>query len=103
MSLSALSNIRLSRMLHADPSLISRYRSGVRSPKSNSALAENLSNILLQRIIRCKKKDDLAGLMHISPEELDEESFSAWLYNETPPQDESIQAAESLFDIFFRC
>ena len=100
MSLSGLSNIRLSRMLHADPSLISRYRSGVRYPKSNSALAENLSNILLQRIIRCEKKDDLAGLMHISPEELDEESFSAWLYNETPPQDESIQAAESLFDIF---
>ena len=99
-ALSGLSNIRLSQMLHADPSLISRYRNGVRSPKSNSTLAENLSNTLLQRIIRCEKKDDLARLMHISTAELDEECFSAWLYNEPAPQDESIQSAESLFDIF---
>lgn len=56
MDMAKMTNVRLSKILNIDASLISRYRSGTRSPLSNSQI------------------------LRISELELDEASFTEWLF-----------------------
>ncbi|MBO5623715.1 MAG: helix-turn-helix transcriptional regulator, partial [Butyrivibrio sp.] len=65
MILAELSNVLLSKLIHADASLISRYRSGVRTPVPNSALSAQLSSVLFDRIIKNEKEAELCDLMRI--------------------------------------
>ncbi len=99
MLLAELSNVRLSKLIHADASLISRYRSGVRTPVSNSELSSQLSSVLFDRIIKGGKETELCELMHIPASELEEETFAIWLYGKDE-QEDNVQAAENILGIF---
>ncbi|MBQ9642957.1 MAG: hypothetical protein IJV26_02840 [Lachnospiraceae bacterium] len=100
MTLSELSNVRLSQLLHADASLISRYRSGMRSPQSNPVIAEQLSHILLDRVLRTGKMQDLAGMMKIPAGEIDEETFSEWLFRPDELPERNMHIAEDMLGFF---
>jgi transcriptional regulator with XRE-family HTH domain len=99
MLLAELSNVRLSKLVHADASLISRYRSGVRTPVSNSELANQISSVLFDRIIRSGKESELCDLMRIHVSELEDETFTLWLYG-TDEQEDNVQVAENILGIF---
>lgn len=100
MSISELSNVRLSRLIHADASLISRYRSGVRSPESNRELSENLCIVLLSRIRKFGREQELTKFMGVPAEEIDGDTFFAWMFNREEAPDENLRIAENLLDTF---
>ena len=100
MELADLSNVQLSRLIHTDPSQISRYRNGIRTPAANPNLSEKLSLTLYERILKNGRKEDLSNIMTFPSDELDADDFSAWLFEQKQQQEESIQAAEEFFGIF---
>lgn len=100
MELSGLSNIRLSRLVHSDPSLISRYRSGVRTPSSNSEHLLLISGVLYDRIIKAGREQELAGIMKLPVSEIDEEVYSSWLLNHDEKADDNALTAEKLLEAF---
>ena len=101
MELSDISNKRLSQLVHADPSLISRYRNGVRTPLSNPELSSQISDILFSRIISGNRLKELSILMNCPENEIDEDSYSSWLYDKDGRNSEDASAAaENLLDIF---
>ena len=65
MDLAELSNIRLGRSLNVDPSYISRFRSGFRSPKSNPQMMREICRLLLNRIADQQKAPALARLLGV--------------------------------------
>jgi hypothetical protein len=79
MALAAWSNAQLSRRLNVDASLISRFRSGARSPRSNPALAGRLCHLLYGRVTAMGRQAALARLMGVGSPEADEDHFSRWL------------------------
>ena len=100
MELAELSNARLSRLTHTDPSLISRYRNGVRTPVSNPALAGQISGIIYDYILKRGKENELSEVMGIPVSELEDEDFFLWLYDQGESQGDGISSAESLLGIF---
>ena len=100
MTLASLSNIRLSQMICVDASLISRYRSGERSPRSNPDLAAQISEILWQRIQKNEKMPELLQLMHTSGGEVSENEFANWLCQFDTPIDSGASSAEKLLKKF---
>jgi transcriptional regulator with XRE-family HTH domain len=99
MILAELSNVLLSKLIHADASLISRYRSGVRTPVPNSALSLQLSSVLFDRILKNGKEAELCDLMRIPVGDLEEELFTYWLYGKDE-QEDNVHAAENILGIF---
>lgn len=99
MLLAELSNVRLSKLIHADASLISRYRSGVRTPVSNSELSSQMCSVLFDHIIKNGKEVELCDLMRIPVADLDEELFSYWLHGKDE-QEDNVRAAENILGIF---
>ena len=85
MDLADISNIRLSKLVYADASLISRYRRSVRRPKSGSNMARRISRVLWERLERAGRIPELCELMKTS--EADEQTFYTWLY-ESKKQDQ---------------
>ncbi len=86
MELAGVSNIRLSRALSIDPSYISRFCSGLRSPKANPKLMNDICVFLLGRLDEQGKLDRLSGLIGMSAEALSDreqalESLYVWLYH----------------------
>ena len=79
MSLAELSNIRLSQLINVDASLISRYRTGVRTPRANPDMTSNLANVLWNRILKNGKKAELAHMMRFPESETDVSYFLDWL------------------------
>lgn len=100
MVLAEMSNVRLSRMIHTDASLISRYRSGIQMPRHNPELAQALCAALYGRVVKLGKKEELATQMLFSEKELDERYFAAWLLEEKGAEAYEIQAAEGLLKTF---
>ncbi len=100
MLLASLSNIRLSQMICVDASLICRYRSGERSPRSNPDLAGQISDILWQRIVKNEKLPELRKLMRQPEGEIDESDFMSWLCQFDSPLDSGASAAEKLLKKF---
>ena len=99
MLLADLSNVHLSKLIHADASLISRYRSGVRTPVSNTELSSQISSVLFDRIIKNGKETDLCALMGIPVSDLEEDLFAYWLFG-NDQQEDTVHAAESMLGIF---
>lgn len=99
MSLANMSNVNLSRLLHADASLISRYRNGVRTPMSNPELSAKISGLLYDRIIKSEKKADLADALKLPITEIDDEVFFNWLYDRNDETDDNARVAENLLEI----
>jgi len=59
MNLAELSNSTLAHMINADPSMISRFRRGHRTPKSSSGALILICRVLVERITELGKTDEL--------------------------------------------
>ena len=86
MELAEISNIRLGNLVNIDTSYISRFRNGLRSPKSNPRTMDAICTALLRRLGEQNKIQQLAALMKVAPGALtdEEEAFSLfhdWLYD----------------------
>lgn len=99
-TLSGLSNVRLSQLINTDASLISRYRSGLRMPRINSEIIVPLEQVLWKHIYKKGNEDDLARAIRCSREDLCEEAFFKWLFDYSMYKDVNITAAEKLLEIF---
>ena len=99
-TLSGLSNVRLSQLINTDASLISRYRSGLRMPRVNSGIIVPLEQVLWKHIYKKGNEGELARAMKCSREDLCEETFFKWLFDYSMYKDANISAAERLLDIF---
>ncbi|MCR4922898.1 MAG: hypothetical protein K5931_02685 [Lachnospiraceae bacterium] len=98
MNIAVLSNVKLSYLINVDPSLISRYRTGERSPKSNPRISGILSQTLYKRIERLDNLEELSKLMQCPVSEVKEESFFNWLYNADSIEATNISAVELLLE-----
>ena len=96
MEISELSNIALSRKAHVDPSLISRYRSGLRSPASNPDIAELLSSVLFKTISESGRIEALSHIMNVPQKNVNEESLNEWLCESVQNTDTSFASTERL-------
>lgn len=86
MELAEISNIRLGNLVNIDTSYISRFRNGLRSPKSNPRTMDAICTALLRRLGEQNRIKQLAALMKADPDALtdEEEAFSLfhdWLYD----------------------
>ncbi len=86
MELTGLSNIRLGRLLSLDPSYISRFRGGFRSPTANSQMTNDLCAIILSRAADRDAMPAMAKLLGVAPAELEDREIAfdmlyRWLYN----------------------
>ncbi|MBQ4297491.1 MAG: helix-turn-helix transcriptional regulator [Clostridia bacterium] len=86
MDLTGLSNIRLGKALNLDPSYVSRFRNGFRSPKANPKTMSDLCLFLLDRILEQGKEGELARLTGEPVEEFSDREKAAeilylWLYS----------------------
>ncbi|EFV01260.1 hypothetical protein HMP0721_1641 [Pseudoramibacter alactolyticus ATCC 23263] len=100
MGLVEMTNVKLSQKLNVDASLISRFRSGARSPKSNSALAGRLCHLLYGRVITMGRQAALARLMGVTVPEADEGHFSRWLCDFDTFEADWAAAADRLLTAF---
>lgn len=82
MRIAELSNIRLSRLLNVDASLISRYRGGERLPRSNKQIMSKLSNILYEKILSAGGQEKMADIMGIPEKNFVEALFHDWLFQQ---------------------
>ena len=97
MELADISNIRLSRLVYADASLISRYRSSRRRPKSGSDMAARISSVLWERFEKTGRIQELCDLMDCS--EADETAFYAWLFDSGRETKDSTTIAGKLISL----
>ncbi|MBQ4426489.1 MAG: hypothetical protein II881_01875 [Oscillospiraceae bacterium] len=86
MELAEISNIRLGNLVNIDTSYISRFRNGLRSPKSNPRTMDAICTALLRRLGEQNKIKQLAALLKADHDALtdEEEAFSLfhdWLYD----------------------
>ena len=86
MELAEISNIRLGKLVNTDTSYISRFRNGLRSPKSNPQTMTAICTALLGRIAEQNKMKQLFALMKTEFDNAaDEEEvftlFHEWLYD----------------------
>jgi len=86
MELAEISNIRMGKLVNIDTSYISRFRNGLRSPKSNPRTMDAICNALLHRLGEQSKMKQLSALMKVDTDALtdEEEAFSLfhdWLYD----------------------
>ena len=85
LELAEFSNVRFGKLLNIDPSYISRFRNGLRTPVSNSKLTEEMCRVLYSRFKEQNRLSNLARLMNISPDNLLddtnwEKELYAWLF-----------------------
>lgn len=86
MELAEISNIRLGNLVNIDTSYISRFRNGLRSPKSNPHTMDAICTALLRRLGEQNKIKQLAALMKVNTDALTDEDetfslFHDWLYD----------------------
>ena len=86
MDLAEISNIRLGKLVNIDTSYISRFRNGLRSPKSNPRTMDAICTVLLHRLVEQNKIKQLSVLMKVDPETMTDEEdafllFHDWLYD----------------------
>ena len=100
MNLTELSNARLSHAIHMDTSMISRFRTGVRTPVPGSDVTKKISSVLYERTIISGKQDDLAMLMSIPVSMLDEDTLHEWLFDNGNIPDQEVGIAEDFLGSF---
>lgn len=77
MELANISNLRLARALNVDPSVIGKYRSGLRVPRVNHPLIHEISRVLAGRIFALDRVAGLCRLVGAAREELAGEEAGA--------------------------
>ncbi|MCR5774778.1 MAG: hypothetical protein K6G42_06795 [Lachnospiraceae bacterium] len=100
MTLADISNVRMSKYLNVDSSLISRYRAGLRIPRSNQEIAVKMSEILWDHIQKQKKNSELAAIMGYDADETAREDFFRWLYDIDPIYLEESAGIEKIITAF---
>ena len=100
MKLTDFSNARLSYAIHMDTSMVSRFRTGVRTPVPGSNVTNRISSVLYERADASGKLGPLARLMNVPDGMLDEDALHDWLYDDGQSQDRDAGIAESLLGIF---
>ena len=105
MKLSNTSNIRLGKLLSIDPSYISRFRNGFRSPKSNNRLMDGMAQALLTRIYEQDQVRELAGLMNLGENIPAGEKklyplFYRWLYGVERDESPAIETLVERISVF---
>ena len=100
MKLTDLSNARLSHAIHMDTSMISRFRTGVRTPVPGSDVTQKISSFLYDRAEINGKLGSLAKLVDIPVGMIDEEALHQWLFDDGLIQDREAGIAEDLLGIF---
>ena len=73
-----ISNVRLSKMLHIDASTISRFRKGLRIPKANRQLTNDICNVLFERIWKLGRISELLKIAGI-PTDLSDDKEECYL------------------------
>ncbi|MCR5323672.1 MAG: helix-turn-helix domain-containing protein [Lachnospiraceae bacterium] len=96
MQLAGMSNIKLSKLVNVDASLISRYRSGGRTPRSNSDIIVRIGEALWQNIIKNQAVSKLLTYTGSDRENATEEEFFRWLFGLDSHRDVEISAAVRL-------
>ncbi len=71
-----LSNIRLSRLLNVDASLISRFRNGKRSPQKNAQFMKLLCEVLTERMHALQAYEKIAELVGCEVSQTQEPQFT---------------------------
>ena len=89
------SNNRLAADLNVDPSMVSRYRTGVYHPNRNEQIKTHLTELILDKAEKTGQTKDLANLCAADPAELSPEILSEWLYGTDETRNTEI--AESFF------
>ena len=106
MELAELSNIRLGRLVNVDPSYISRFRNGLRSPKSNRETTDAICSVLLTRVYERNKTEQLADMLKVSLDALSDEEdavalLGTWLFEaEQANNSSSVEALLENIDTF---
>ena len=95
-NLAETNNGSLSKAVHVDSSLISHYRTGIRTPASNPELAMSLSKVLLDGMIKNNKESQLAETMHVNIDKISFNSFHEWLYSSDQNEDSGTTAMKFL-------
>ena len=99
MKLTHTSNIRLGKLLSIDPSYISRFRNGFRSPKSNLRIMDDMALTLFNRVYEQGLEAQLCALANVRVEAADRDSlypvFYRWLYGK---EKDDIPAIENLVE-----
>ena len=65
MKFSDMSNIKLARLVNIDTSYVSRFRNGIRSPKSNPELLDRICNALFEHVASKEMLPELSELINI--------------------------------------
>lgn len=86
MRLLNLRNARLARDINVDNSLISRFRNGLRSPRNNRSMSEQLVKALIHRAHEQNQAEELASMSHVPIELFTAEPegirlFANWLFD----------------------
>lgn len=87
MRLAELSNVRFGKMINLDASYISRFRSGLRSPRSNPEVVKSICTVLFNRLYAQERLERLSQMMgQPLPEDSQEayQAFSNWLCDFSP-------------------
>ena len=104
MRLTELSNVRFGKMISLDASYISRFRNGVRSPRSNPDTVSAICRILFERLCQQERLDGLERLMgHPLPADRGAAfvAFSEWLCDFSPQQaDPTVEALLASIEAF---
>ncbi len=95
MELTELSNIRLGRLVSVDPSYISRFRNGLRSPKSNRETTDAICAVLTARARERNQTAQLAAVMNVAADTLRDEEDAItqmrdWLFDADRADDSSV-------------
>ncbi len=100
MTLADISNVRMSQLINVDSSLISRYRCGIRIPRSNPEMASRLSETLWQRMQSPEQMESLSKLMQMKKEGIDSDLFGRWLCDFGVDQEGNTATVEKLMAAF---
>ena len=103
MKLTDLSNVRLSHAIHMDSSMISRFRTGVRTPVPGSDVMHRIPAVLFERAEAAGKLPALAKLINYPASMVDEEALRAWLFDDGQMPERNAGIAENLLGIFDFC
>ncbi|MBR2671793.1 MAG: helix-turn-helix transcriptional regulator [Oscillospiraceae bacterium] len=100
MKLAGISNKHLGTLLDLDPSVVSRFKNGLRTPKSDEATTDRISYALFNVVCEQNKLDYLAKLMGYGGQSENSGdyyvAFRSWLYDLDPRND--FEAVNSLID-----
>lgn len=98
-----ISNISLSRMLSVDASLISRYRTGLCMPRSDSGSVDRIGSILFRRIRKYGRISELSELMQLKADSINEKRFTDWLFDfdtQAPAEETAVARLLEIFEAY---